>query len=90
MSKQSNGKIIQHQYSEGIKRIGILGGSFDPIHYAHFHMAEVVREECHLDEVWFIPAHTPPHKWGNRWLHQKNAWRCCGLRFSLFPTFIFL
>jgi nicotinate-nucleotide adenylyltransferase len=44
------------------KRIGIMGGTFDPIHITHLHMAEVVKEECSLDEVWFMPARTPPHK----------------------------
>jgi nicotinate-nucleotide adenylyltransferase len=44
------------------KRIGILGGTFDPVHLTHLHMAEVAREECHLDEVWFLPAQLPPHK----------------------------
>lgn len=44
------------------RRIGLLGGTFDPIHLTHLHMAEVAREECALDEVWFLPAKQPPHK----------------------------
>lgn len=44
------------------KRIGIMGGTFDPIHITHLHMAEVVKAECCLDEVWFMPARIPPHK----------------------------
>jgi nicotinate-nucleotide adenylyltransferase len=44
------------------KRIGIIGGTFDPIHLTHLHMAEVAKLECQLDEVWFIPAKIPPHK----------------------------
>lgn len=47
------------------KRIGIMGGTFDPIHMTHLYMAEVVKVECCLDEVWFMPAGTPPHKMGN-------------------------
>lgn len=43
-------------------RIGLLGGSFDPIHMAHLYMAEVVKQECQLDEIWFVPAQIPPHK----------------------------
>lgn len=55
-------KIIKHRPDSRVARIGILGGTFDPIHHAHLHMAEVAREECNLDEVWFIPTKTPPHK----------------------------
>lgn len=43
-------------------RIGIFGGTFDPVHNAHLLMAEQCREQANLDEVWFIPAGVPPHK----------------------------
>jgi nicotinate-nucleotide adenylyltransferase len=43
-------------------RRGILGGSFDPLHYGHLLLAERCRESCQLDQVWFIPAATAPHK----------------------------
>jgi len=43
-------------------RIGILGGTFNPIHLAHLRIAEEVREACSLDQVLFIPAALPPHK----------------------------
>ena len=45
-------------------RLGIYGGTFDPIHYGHLLLAERCREQLQLDEVWFIPAGTPPHKQG--------------------------
>ena len=44
------------------KRVGILGGTFNPIHLAHLRIAEEVREACNLDRVIFIPAADPPHK----------------------------
>lgn len=45
-----------------MKRIGILGGTFDPPHLGHLIIAEEVRLALELDEIWFIPTYTPPHK----------------------------
>ena len=46
-------------------RIGIFGGSFDPVHYGHLLLAETCRESCQLDEVRLVPAAVPPHKQGH-------------------------
>jgi nicotinate-nucleotide adenylyltransferase len=43
-------------------RLGLFGGSFDPVHYGHLLLAECCREQCELDQVWFLPAGVPPHK----------------------------
>jgi nicotinate-nucleotide adenylyltransferase len=43
-------------------RIGLFGGSFNPIHFGHLRAAEEVREALNLDLVYFIPAAMPPHK----------------------------
>jgi len=43
-------------------RIGIFGGTFDPIHCGHLQAAEEVRSRLPLDRVLFVPSNTPPHK----------------------------
>jgi nicotinate-nucleotide adenylyltransferase len=43
-------------------RVGLFGGSFNPIHFGHLRSAEEVREALELDLVYFIPAASPPHK----------------------------
>lgn len=44
------------------KRIGIMGGTFDPIHTGHLVAAESAKHGAVLDEVWFMPVYVPPHK----------------------------
>ena len=44
------------------KRIGILGGTFNPVHNAHLHIAKQSLKKLRLDKVIFIPAYMPPHK----------------------------
>lgn len=43
-------------------KIGLFGGSFNPVHRQHVKIAEAVCDACGLDEVWFIPVHQPVHK----------------------------
>jgi nicotinate-nucleotide adenylyltransferase len=43
-------------------RLGLYGGSFDPVHYGHLLLAECARETLALNEVWLLPAAVPPHK----------------------------
>ncbi len=44
------------------RRVGIFGGTFDPIHYGHLMIAEQAREQLNLSRLAFMPAATPPHK----------------------------
>jgi len=48
-----------------MKRYGIIGGTFDPIHYAHLYIAYEAKEQLNLDEVIFIPAGKQPLKANN-------------------------
>ena len=43
-------------------RMGLLGGTFDPVHYGHLDVAEAARTRLELDHVMFIPSHDPPHR----------------------------
>ena len=43
-------------------RIGIFGGTFDPVHLGHLIIADQAREQARLDQVWFVPSARPPHK----------------------------
>lgn len=50
-----------------MKKVGLLGGSFDPPHYGHLIMGQEAINQCQLDEVWFMPTYLPPHK------HEKTT-----------------
>jgi nicotinate-nucleotide adenylyltransferase len=45
-----------------VAQIGILGGTFDPIHYGHLIIAEAAIDQLGLDRIEFLPANDPPHK----------------------------
>lgn len=45
-----------------MRRIGLMGGSFNPIHLAHVHMARAALDGGYVDEVLFLPTGNPPHK----------------------------
>jgi nicotinate-nucleotide adenylyltransferase len=53
-------------------RLGILGGSFDPVHFGHLLLAECCRETCSLDRIWFVPAGIPPHKQARQLADAKD------------------
>ena len=45
-----------------MKKIGIMGGTFDPIHSGHLMLGKQAYEEYDLDCVWYMPSRQPPHK----------------------------
>ena len=60
-----------------MRNIGLMGGTFDPIHYGHLFLAEAARGACDLDEVIFFPNNQPAHAQG------KNASLEGELRYEL-------
>jgi nicotinate-nucleotide adenylyltransferase len=68
-------------------RLGILGGSFDPVHLGHLILAETCRERCRLDEVWFIPAGHPPHKTDRELASPKARYEMLDLALAGIPEF---
>ncbi|MBQ6321924.1 MAG: nicotinate-nucleotide adenylyltransferase [Lachnospiraceae bacterium] len=48
------------------RRVGIMGGTFDPIHIGHLILGEKAHEQFQLDEVLFMPSGNPPHKQNRR------------------------
>lgn len=55
-----------------MKKIGIMGGTFDPIHNAHLVLAECSYQQFDLDTVWFMPSKNPPHKRGRNIENQEH------------------
>jgi len=60
--------------SKEILRLGIMGGTFNPIHQGHLVTAEVVRDEFKLEIVIFIPSGKPPHKDNNEIVSSDHRW----------------
>jgi nicotinate-nucleotide adenylyltransferase len=53
-------------------RLGIFGGSFDPVHYGHLLLAETCREQCALDRVWLLPTAASPFKQDRRTASSRH------------------
>lgn len=66
---------------------GILGGTFDPIHFGHLVLAEKSREACGLDKVIFVPASIPPHKIGEVSTLAEDRLKMVGLAIHDHPQF---
>ena len=70
------------------ERIGLFGGTFDPIHMGHVRAAEEVRSVFRLDRVLFIPSHLPPHKHGGTGASPADRLRMVELACEGQPGFI--
>ncbi|HEY7717060.1 MAG TPA: nicotinate-nucleotide adenylyltransferase [Candidatus Binatia bacterium] len=68
-------------------KIGLFGGTFDPIHWGHLRSAEEVGETFRLDRVYFIPAAVPPHKRGQTTTPARDRLRMVRLAVAKNPRF---
>ncbi len=59
-------ELSQPQEARRLQRIGIFGGTFDPIHIGHLILAEEAWFQLQLERVYLLPAGDPPHKQGRR------------------------
>ena len=69
-------------------RIGIFGGSFDPVHREHVHFVGAAIDCLRLDKVFVMPAHTPPHKPYRVLSSDADRLEMCRLAFSHLPEVI--
>ena len=69
------------------KSLGILGGTFDPIHMGHLRMAEHVFQRMDLENILFIPAYVPPHKLGQDFAPAQDRYAMTKLAIADNPHF---
>jgi nicotinate-nucleotide adenylyltransferase len=68
-------------------RIGIFGGTFNPVHIAHLIAAEEVKQQMHLNKVIFIPSADPPHKDGHSLVKAHKRLEMLNLAIKDNPSF---
>lgn len=68
-------------------RIGIMGGTFNPIHIAHLIVAQSAAEEYHLDKILFIVSANPPHKYSQKITDANIRYEMVSLAIADNPLF---
>ena len=71
-----------------LKRVGLYGGSFDPIHRGHLEPLEEARRNLDLDAVLFVPAHTVPHKPAGTSAGSHHRFAMVVLAIQAYPRFV--
>lgn len=81
-SKKHNGSL-----KDGTYKLGIMGGTFNPIHYGHLVAAEQARFKFDLNEVVFVPSGTPPHKESREVIDPEHRYIITALATATNPFF---
>lgn len=68
-------------------KIGIMGGTFDPIHNGHLLLGRQAHQEYELDEVWYMPSGIPPHKKDRRITSPEDRCAMVSLAIREYPWF---
>lgn len=68
-------------------RVGLFGGSFNPIHLGHVHLAESVRDALSLDRVVLVPSRRSPHKSNDEYVSDEHRLNMCRLAVEGIPGF---
>jgi len=71
-----------------MKKIGILGGTFNPIHNGHISVAKAAYEKLELDQIIFVPCAKPPHKDDTELLNGQIRYAMVELAIKEYPNFI--
>ncbi len=66
-------------------RIGIFGGSFNPPHLGHLHLAKQAHDALGLDQIWLVPAKYPPHKSAAAYAAEEDRLEMCRLAAESYP-----
>jgi len=72
-----------------MKKTGIMGGSFNPIHFGHLEIAECALKEYELDEVLFMPNYCPPHKNSEEMADAKKRLEMVKIAIETYPKFTY-
>lgn len=67
--------------------VGLFGGSFNPIHNGHIHLAQSINSAVELDRLIFIPSKISPHKSNDEYVSDKHRYNMCKLAIQDFPNF---
>lgn len=70
-----------------MRKIGILGGTFDPPHHGHLLIANEALHGLELDEMWFLPNQEPPHKKKSNFVSNENRIKMLELAVQNVPSF---